>query len=215
MNFTTLRNASLSGDEHVRNEFVADELLRAAGLNVPASRLYDVDFGGGPRVVRLAEFIDAKPLLLAYKEGGAELRAKIRAQTISAYPVQVLIAGIDTFTYDNVLVDAKGSLWFVDNGASFDFRACGKWKGWFWSRNDLADPKTGYFSLLRHPGQCVLQAIVGKVTREELIAAAGRRQFVKLVQGLPDEYRRPEFETYAVAMDATTCVPAPEICACH
>ena len=35
-------------------------------------------------------------------------------------------AGIDTFTWDNVKVDPDGNLWFVDNGASFDFRACGK-----------------------------------------------------------------------------------------
>ena len=68
----------------------------------------------------------------------ATLRAKIRAQAVAAYPVQPLIAGIDTFTWDNVKVDAEGNLWFVDNGASFDFRACGKLKGWFWQRHDVA-----------------------------------------------------------------------------
>lgn len=43
-------------------------------------------------------------------------------------------------------VDAEGNLWFVDNGASFDFRACGKLKGWFWQRHDVADPRSGYLS---------------------------------------------------------------------
>ena len=43
----------------------------------------------------------------------ATLRAKIRAQAVAAYPVQPLIAGIDTFTWDNVKVDpdAISGLW--------------------------------------------------------------------------------------------------------
>ena len=61
--------SAYSSDEHVRNELIADKFLRDAGLNVPESRAYAVDFGEGARIVRLAEFIDAKPLLEAY-EGG-------------------------------------------------------------------------------------------------------------------------------------------------
>jgi len=190
-----------SSDAHVLNELVADRFLRTAGFNVPASRRYDVDFGKGVRAVRLAEYISAKPLMQVFEEADAAMRARIRAQAIAAYPIQALIAGIDTFTYDNVLVDAAGALWFVDNGASFDFRACGKRKGWFWNRRDLADPETGYFSLMWHPDQDVLQTIVGRVTRGELIAAAKAFRFKDLVSTLPDAYRRLEFETYAIAMD--------------
>ena len=113
---------------------------------------------------------------------------KIREQAIAAYPVQALIAGIDTFTYDNVLVDARGELWFVDNGASFDFRACGKKKGWFWGRRDPSDADTGYLSLIRHPDQLVLQAIVGEYDPKELIAVAKRYDFAKLFEKLPPEY---------------------------
>lgn len=190
-----------SSDAHVLNELVADQFLRTAGFHVPESRRYDVDFGGGKRVVRLAEVIDAKPLMEVFVTADTALRAKIREQAIAAYPIQVLIAGIDTFAYDNVLVDAVGELWFVDNGASFDFRACGKRKGWFWKRQDLADPQTGFFSLIQHPNQDVLQTIIGRVTRGELLEAAKRYRFMDLVSTLPEVYRRLEFETYAVAMD--------------
>ena len=51
----------------------------------------------------------------AWNQGDANLRATIRAGTVAACPVQALIAGIDTFTWDNVKVDADGRLWFVDN----------------------------------------------------------------------------------------------------
>ena len=40
--------SAYSSDEHVLNELVADAFLREAGLNVPASREYRVDFGARP-----------------------------------------------------------------------------------------------------------------------------------------------------------------------
>ena len=95
-----------------------------------------------------------------WARAGVRLKNSICEQAISAYPIQSLIAGIDTFTYDNVLVDGNGALLFVDNGASFDYRACGKPKGWFWERRDPDDPVTGYLSLVRHPDQYVLKEIL-------------------------------------------------------
>lgn len=105
--------SAYSSDEHVHNEFVADNLLRAAGLNVPFSREYRVDFedGRGRQTIRLAVYDDAlKPIMEVWDSADAMLRAKIRAQAVAAYPVQALIAGIDTFTWDNVKVDAEGNL---------------------------------------------------------------------------------------------------------
>ena len=58
--------SAYSSDEHVHNEFVADNLLRAAGLNVPFSREYRVDFedGRGRQTIRLAVYDDAlKPIM--------------------------------------------------------------------------------------------------------------------------------------------------------
>jgi hypothetical protein len=104
--------SAYSSDEHVLNELVADAFLREAGLNVPASREYRVDFGtDGVHVVRLAEFkADAIPLGEAWGKADEAAKARIREQVLAAYPYQALIAGIDTFTYDNVRVDPEGRL---------------------------------------------------------------------------------------------------------
>ena len=196
--------SAYSSDEHVHNEFVADNLLRAAGLNVPFSREYRVDFGDGRglQTVRLAVYDDAlKPIMEVWDGANAALRAKIRAQVVAAYPVQALIAGIDTFTWDNVKVDPEGRIWFVDNGASFDFRACGKLKGWFWQRYDIADPMSGYLSLAKHPDQYDLRRILGKVDDAELWSAAKGCRFTQLVAQLPDAHRRPELMAYAKALE--------------
>ena len=107
------------------------------------------------------------------------------------------IAGIDTFTYDNVLVDGNGALLFVDNGASFDYRACGKPKGWFWERRDPDDPVTGYLSLVRHPDQYVLKEILFGIKASRLWGAIRRYDLVGLVASLPSDYRKPEFVEYA------------------
>ena len=192
-----------SSDAHVHNEVVADELLRVSGLNVPPSREYSVDFGDGkgPQTVRLAVYDQTLvPLMEFWHAADAAQRTRIRQQVIGAYPVQALIAGIDTFTWDNVRVDAKGSLWFVDNGASFDFRACGKRKGWFWTRNDVHDVRTGYLSLAHHHHQLDLKRILGGLSDDELIDALRASDPVAWVARLPEDYRRPELVRYAEAL---------------
>ena len=196
--------SAYSSDEHVHNEFVADNILRAAGLNVPFCREYRVDFhdGRGKQTVRLAKFADdAVPLMEAWRNADERLRRKICEQAVYAYPVQAWIAGIDTFTYDNVLVDEDGDLVFVDNGASFDFRACGKRKGWFWDRNDIDDPDVGYLSLAAHPDQYVLKTILGSTTAPRLKCAEERYDFSSLVGRLPDSHRTRELKEYSRQLD--------------
>ena len=90
----------------------------------------------------------------------------------------------------------------MDNGASFDFRACGKLKGWFWQRHDVADPRSGYPSLAKHPNQYDLRSILGKVDDAELWAAAKNCSFKLLVAELPDRHRRQELVDYATALEA-------------
>lgn len=194
--------SAYSSDEHVESELVADELLRKAGLCVPASRRYVVDFGGsvGKCVVRLAEFAeDSKPLGEVWAHADDQLKAKIRLQVLASYPVQALIAGIDTFTYDNVRVNPDGKLLFVDNGASFDFRACGKRKGWFWTRDRVEDARTGYLSLARHPDQVFLRQLLGGANAAALWKAAEGVDFAGLVKGLPAAYAKAELQEYAEA----------------
>ena len=200
-----------SSDEHVHNELVADEILRRAGLQVPPSREYRVDFhdGRGAQIVRLAKFaVGARPLEEAWDYGSAALRAKILEQTIAAYPVISWIGGIDTFTYDNVLVDVDGTLLYVDNGASFDFRARGKRKGWFWKRMDVKDRAIGYLSLANHHDQVTLREILdaGSVTGLRLWRKAKKYDFGSLVEQLPADYRRHSFLVYSkMLMEIARC----------
>ncbi len=183
---------------------MADNILRAAGFNVPFSREYRVDFGDGrgKQTIRLAVYDDTlEPIMQAWGNADKVLRAKIRQQAIAAYPVQALIAGIDTFTWDNVKIDSDGRLWFVDNGASFNYRACGKKKGWFWDRADVDDPASGYLSLALHRDQHELQDILGAVSGDELWAAAAQYRFRKLTRQLPDSHRRHALKEYAKRLD--------------
>ena len=195
-----------SSDEHVHNEVVADEILRRAGLQVPPSREYRVDFhdGRGPQVVRLAKFAErARPLEEAWRNGSVALRMKIREQVIATYPVISWIAGIDTFVRDNVLVDVDGTLLFVDNGASFDFRARGKRKGWFWERMDVLDRTNGYLSLWQHPNQGTLREILGSVTDVHLWWQVKQYDFGSLVEQLPINYQRHSFLVYSKVLVET------------
>ena len=90
----------------------------------------------------------------------------------------------------------------MDNGASFDFRACGKLKGWFWERHDVDDPRSGYLSLAKHPDQCDLRRILGKVDDAELWTAAKNCHFMRLVEQLPERYRSRELIGYAAMLEA-------------
>ncbi len=192
-----------SSDEHVLNELAADAFLREAGLYVPASKEYRVDFGAeGEHVVRLAEFKVTTPLGDAWENGDDSAKAKIREQVLAAYPYISLIAGIDTFTYDNVRVDQEGRLWFVDNGSSFDFRACGLRKGWFWQRSRVDDPHSGYISLARNRHQGMLRRLLGGVDGVALWVSAANADLARLASALPRDYARAELIAYIRAVAA-------------
>lgn len=192
-----------SSAEHVHNEYVADCFLRAAGCNVPESREYKVDVSGrGAETVRLSRFLKGARLLGV---ASSVTDAAIRRQIVETYPVMSFIAAIDTYQHspmDNVLVDSEGNLWFVDNGASFDFCAKGARKNWFFTRSDIHDPGVGYFSLLRHRDQGNLRTLLAGVSDEELRKAAARYCFVDLVAALPADYQHPNLISYAKQLDS-------------
>lgn len=205
--------STTSHDDHVHNEFVGDCFLRAAGCNVPESREYRADIGHGKvETLRLAERLhDVRHLKESWQCADAARRDFLRQQLIDTYPVQSFIAGIDTYQHeamDNVMVDRDGRLWFIDNGASFDYRAKGHPKNWFWDRTDLFGIH-GYFSLRTDDGsvpntydQSELRALIRDVDDETLRRAAARYDFSSLVKTLPEGYRRPSLVAYAAALDA-------------
>lgn len=188
-----------STDAHVHNEFLADRFLRSMGLNVPESREYQVDFhdGKGARTVRLSKFIEnATPLNIAFMKSSGKEKRHIVEQVVSHYPVQSFIGGIDTYQNDNVLVDGYGELWYVDNGASFNFRAQGGLKSpsWF-SRSDPNDLGYGYLSLFNFSSQMLLRSIVGSV--DALIRSAKEVDFVAMADKLPAEIKTMAVLDYA------------------
>ena len=100
--------------------------------------------------------------------GTKEEKMEIQKQVIEVYPLQHVIAGLDTFQNDNVLVTNDCKLWYVDNGASLGWRALGGKNEWYWGRTDPNDPKYGFLSLRYHQSQKLLNSILSRVKDEVL-----------------------------------------------
>lgn len=110
--------------EHVREEFLAEELYRKMKVPVPTSKLYD----GTRGPVKLSRFIeDATPL--GKLTGDAKKKAITKARQHFAADALMAdwdVVGLDA---DNLLVDKAGKVWRIDVGASLRYRAQGGLKG--------------------------------------------------------------------------------------
>ena len=130
--------------EHIREEVAADELYRAAGLNVPAAKLY-TDTQGRP--VKLAAFVEGETLGAYLKRATPEQAADILAEARKGFATDALLGNYDVvgMDLDNMLVGKDGALWRIDNGGSLRFRAQGARKdAWGAEVTELAtlrDPK--------------------------------------------------------------------------
>ncbi len=125
---------------HVREEFAADRMYEALGVNVPEGRLYDGP--GGP--VKLTRFLTGERLRDVVAAGGPRA-AKVLERLQRDLAADALLGNWDVVGLDNVLVDAKGVPWRIDNGGALRYRGAGVLKGAFgeypielWS---LRDPK--------------------------------------------------------------------------
>ena len=214
-----------TSDDHVRNEDLANRVHREQGLRAPQSRIYKVkgakdtrtpaqkymdEVNGvkGPfsETVMLAEYIPNAVALDAAWNDAKRNRDKakmdkIRDEVLKAYPLESFLAGIDVFQNDNALVDDEGNVYFVDNGAAFDYRARGGRKGWFNNRTDPEDPEHGHMSLLNHPSQKLLQDILKGVTEKDILASTRNYDFEAIVKSLPPEYQTPGLKQYATALN--------------
>lgn len=117
--FVMKRGASA---EHVRSEFAADAIYRAAGAAVPEAVL--IEDASGP--VKLARFVEGRAL----SELTEAERAAVAVKLQEHFHVDVLLGNWDVvgLAADNVLVDKSGMPWRIDNGGSLDFRAMGRRK---------------------------------------------------------------------------------------
>lgn len=199
--------------EALKNEQAASEMLRKAGVNTPDSMVFEKN----GEVYKLAEFIDnATPI------SQATITDDIRNQIKAAYPLLDLMYSTDLLKDDNVRVDQKGKVWFVDNGSAFAFKGYGdkkttankRWKGFdFEQRNDAGgaplpgnDGKGGTAMYPSHYGalyesQKKIQAILGRMTTKDLLKEASRYNMTALVAGLPKESKCQALEEFAASLD--------------
>ena len=108
-----------SSAAHLRDEFAADAIYRAMGANVPKAKLYETDQGP----VKLAEFVQGRPLSdLTLSE-----KQSVHKQLQDGFAADALLGNWDVIglSQDNILVDADGKPWRIDNGGSLRFRAQG------------------------------------------------------------------------------------------
>lgn len=112
---------------HVREEIAADEVYRAMGVRVPVAKLYETS--GGP--VKLAEYVEGRTLADVLTSGPNAQREKALAQLRDGFAVDALMGNWDVTgaSADNILVDAEGNAWRIDNGGSMRYRAQGAKKG--------------------------------------------------------------------------------------
>lgn len=117
--------------DHIRAEFAADELYRAAGVRVPKAKLYET--ADGP--AKLADYIEGETLAAIRARGDAAAIAKIHADLRKGFAADALLANWDVIgtDADNILVDKQGRAWRIDNGGSLQFRARGADKGADWN----------------------------------------------------------------------------------
>lgn len=112
---------------HLAEEATADALYRAAGLEVPAGRLYATP--NGP--VKLTRFVENATELGQVKGRDPALYAAAVEKVKQGFAVDCLYANWDVVGMgkNNILVDPNGNILRADNGGSLRYRAQGKLKG--------------------------------------------------------------------------------------
>lgn len=110
---------------HIRNESAADELYRAAGVNVPKQQVHDTP--DGPQ--KVAEFIKGKTLQELKVSNPKQYEAAVK-RLRKDFVVDALLGNRDVvgMNLDNIVVGKGGKVFRVDNGGSLTFRAQGKQK---------------------------------------------------------------------------------------
>lgn len=104
-----------TNNEHVINEYLANQLYSIAGVKVPSYQLYD-DNG---TACLLSKFI----------YGARNFNSKDFSKLKDYFLIDCLFANWDAYANtDNCLIDSKGNVIHVDNGGTLNFRAHGAQK---------------------------------------------------------------------------------------
>jgi hypothetical protein len=132
-----------SSADHLREECFADGAYQALGVRVPEFRLYETKRGP----VKLAKFVEGRTLA-SVTAADPKLAAKAVEDLRRHFAVDALLGNWDVIglSRDNIIVDAAGNAWRIDNGGALRFRAQGvrkgdQWNGWpveLWTLRDPA-----------------------------------------------------------------------------
>lgn len=133
--------------EHILNEMHADAFYKSLNIRVPAFKEYIVD--GQP--VKLAEYIEGESLSEYLNHATTRQKRLIFNQIRKGFVADCLSANWDVIglDLDNIIIDADGKAWRIDNGGAFTFRAQGsnksfdQWVKELWTmRDDNINPST-------------------------------------------------------------------------
>lgn len=128
-----MKRGTNTNNEHVDNEYLANQLYGVLGVRTPDYELYD-DNGTS---VLLSKYIpmcrDPKP--------------SDYGEMVKGFMADVLLANWDVYQNDNCLIDPRGRVLRVDNGGTMDFKARGSKKG---SSGWNDDASTTYRSMLKY-----------------------------------------------------------------
>lgn len=109
-----MKRGSNTSSEHVKSEYLTNQLYNILGVRTPDTELYD----NNGEAVLLSKFI---PLTRVPNVSDYDEMAK-------NFVVDALLANWDVYQNDNCLIDSAGRVVRVDNGGSLTFRAQGKVK---------------------------------------------------------------------------------------
>lgn len=189
--------------DHLREETHADALYRAAGLDVPKFKRFDLPGGPvklsrfEPDAVTLRELVTTDPA--AHDRAVAELR--------KGFAVDALLGNWDVVgvQLDNVLVTKAGKVLRVDNGGSLRFRAQGAKKSASqWSK------AVGELNSLRDPGINPSAAAVFKGLTDDEIKSQVKALWKKraaILKAAPDDLKATLQERLEWMRDWATAKP--------
>lgn len=117
---------------HLREEALADQLYTKLGVPVPKSQLFETKTGP----VKLAQFIEGKTLQEFLASASPAKKKAALAAAAEHFGADALLGNWDVggLNLDNLLVDAQGKVWRIDNGGALRFRAQGAPKGEAWNQ---------------------------------------------------------------------------------
>lgn len=174
-----------SNPGHLLEEAAADAIYRAAGVDVPGSRIYQT--AGGP--VKLAEFVEGKTLGdwiggASWSEVG-EVKQKLR----EGFALDALLGNWDVvgMGQDNILVAADGRVLRIDNGGSLRYRAQGALKAKAQWGGDVKELESLRNPSINPSAANIFSALSDDDVRKQIAALAKNRQAI--LDAAPPELR--------------------------